>query len=182
MGQLTPDETLLGLLAVQPQHGYQLLEHFRGPAPLAQVWNLSTSQLYAVLKRLCQQGLITGHEVESANAPTRTEYHLTGQGQARLWAWLDQEHPSASMRHIRVEFLSRLYIARLLNAPTASVVTRQKIACQARLAALLDQRKQSEPGVGLLTIELFIAQLRATMQWLDRCEIIPHDSGEHEPS
>ena len=56
MSQLTPDETLLGLLAAQTRHGYELQECFRDPAQLGEVWNLSTSQLYAVLKRLEQQG------------------------------------------------------------------------------------------------------------------------------
>ncbi|NJL53976.1 PadR family transcriptional regulator [bacterium] len=61
MTQLVPDEVILGLLAVEACHGYQLLDHFRSPAALGRVWNLSTSQLYAVLKRLDRLGYIAGH-------------------------------------------------------------------------------------------------------------------------
>src|SRR5262245_47714913 len=94
MSQITPDETLLGLLAAQARHGYQLLECFRDPAQLGEVWNLSTSQLYAVLKRLCQQGAISGQTADSPDGPTRTEYTLTPIGQAQLQAWLEDECPS----------------------------------------------------------------------------------------
>src|ERR1044071_933268 len=115
MGSITPDETILGLLAVRARHGYELLDCFRDSSQLGEVWRLSTSQLYAVLKRLEAQGLTEGHEVTVPDAPTRTEYRLTDAGQDRLHAWLNDLAPSASINRVRVEFLSRLYIARLLD-------------------------------------------------------------------
>ena len=81
---LLPDETLLGLLAAHAQHGYQLIDCFRDPAQLGNVWSLGTSQIYAVLKRLETQGLIAGRAVESADAPTRVEYSLTEAGMQSL--------------------------------------------------------------------------------------------------
>lgn len=178
MSQLTPDEVLLGLLAVQPSHGYQLLEHFRDPARLGQVWNLSTSQLYAVLKRLEQQRLIVGKAVEANDAPTRTEYELTAAGRTRFEAWLHNPSPSSSVRRVRVEFLSRLYIARLLNTPTATLVGYQKAACMASHHHLLTQRDQTAPGIGYLAVELQMAQLGAILQWIDRCELVPFNQEE----
>ena len=180
MSQITPDETLLGLLAAQARHGYQLLECFRDPAQLGEVWNLSTSQLYAVLKRLCQQGSISGQTADSPDGPTRTEYTLTPSGQAQLQAWLEDEHPSPSIRRVRVEFLSRLYIARLLNLPTIPLVLRQKRACQQHLAELLAQRYLVPPGIGYLTLDLVIAQLEAVLGWIDRCELVPINFEEEE--
>src|SRR5579863_8426451 len=109
MSSITPDETILGLLAVRARHGYELLDCFRDASQLGEVWNLSTSQLYAVLKRLESQGLTTGHEVLVPDAPARTEYELTPAGEAHLQAWLDEPSPSASVHRIRIEFLSRLY-------------------------------------------------------------------------
>jgi DNA-binding PadR family transcriptional regulator len=170
MFALTPDEIILGLLAARARHGYQLLECFHDPAQLGSVWDLSTSQLYNVLKRLAQQGLVVGHAIESPAAPTRTEYCLTDAGRARLEAWLHEEHPSASIRRIRVEFLSRLFVARLLNIPTIPIVKHQKLACRQRLEQLTLQREQAAPGMGFLTLELMIAQLSAVLQWIDRCE------------
>jgi DNA-binding PadR family transcriptional regulator len=180
MSSITPDETLLGLLAAQARHGYQLLECFRNPAELGEVWNLSTSQLYAVLKRLASQGLIRGESMESPDAPTRMEYDLTESGRARLEAWLHDDQPTASIRRVRVEFLSRLYIARLLNLPTIGIVNRQKAVCRRKHAELLLQRNEFPPGVGFLALELMIAQLEAVLGWIDRCELVPRDLGEDE--
>ncbi len=175
MSLLTPDETILGLLAADARHGYELLECFRDPAQLGEVWNLSTSQLYAVLKRLDHQGLIIGKAIQSENAPTRTEYCLTDAGIEKLKIWLDEPHPSASIRRVRVDFLSRLYIARLLNVPTIPIVQCQKAECQAMREALIIQRNQAAPGIGLLALDLVIAQLDAVLLWIDRCELVPKD-------
>lgn len=175
MSTLTPDETILGLLAADARHGYQLLACFRDPTQLGEVWNLSTSQLYAVLKRLDQQGLIAGKHIQSENAPTRTEYSLTDAGLERLKLWLDEPHPAASIRKVRVDFLSRLYIARLLNIPTTPIVRRQKAACLAMREELKLQRDQSAPGIGYLALDLVIAQLEAVLLWIERCELVPKD-------
>jgi DNA-binding PadR family transcriptional regulator len=167
----TPDNVILGLLAVHPCHGYQLLEYFHDPNGLGRVWLMSTSQLYVVLKRLQTQGFITGRAVESPDAPTRTEYRLTEAGQDSLSIWLNEKQPSASLRQIRVEFLSRLYLARLLNLPTLPIISAQKAACQFQLKLLRTQRDETEPGIGFLALEFMITQLEAVLQWIDRCDI-----------
>ncbi len=179
MSSITPDETILGLLAVRARHGYELLDCFRNPGQLGEVWRLSTSQLYAVLKRVETQGLTEGHEVLMPDAPPRTEYRLTSTGEARLQAWLDEQFPSASIHRVRVEFLSRLYVARLLDVPTVPIVERQKASCLKKKAELLDCLQKAEPGVGRLTVELVIAQLDAVLQWLDRCELTPQPSDDN---
>lgn len=178
MSQLTPDETLLGLLAVRARHGYNLLECFRDPGQLGEVWKLSTSQLYAVLKRLEDQGFTVGHEVPVTGAPVRTEYVLTDAGTARLQAWLDERAPSPSIHRVRIEFLSRLYVARLLNIPTVPIVERQKTACRKQKTELVKWLERAEPGIRHLTLELVIGQLEAILQWLDRCEQSPYDTDE----
>jgi hypothetical protein len=109
------------------------------------------------------------------DAPTRTEYCLTKAGESRLRRWLDEAYPSPSIRRIRVEFLSRLFIARLLNIPTIPIVKQQKAACRQRLAELVAERAQAMPGIGFLTTELVIAQLTAVLQWIDRCELVPKE-------
>lgn len=180
MEQPSPDHVILGLLAVHPCHGYQLQEYFHDPQGLSRVWMMSTSQLYVVLKRLQQQGFITGHTVESSEAPTRTEYQLTEAGQDSLSVWLHEKQPSASVRHIRVEFLSRLYLARLLDVSTLSIVCAQKAACQLQLNMLRTQRDEAEPGIGFLALDFVITQLEAVLQWIDRCESVPQGLHDRE--
>lgn len=173
MDALTPDDTLLGLLAAEARHGYQLIDCFRDPAQLGNVWSLSTSQIYAVLKRLDGLGLIVGRSITSPDAPTRVEYTLTPAGIRRLESWLTEPEPPSSVRRVRVEFLSRLYIARLLDLPTRDIVRAQKQSCRHRRAACVIDRDCAAPGVGRLALELEIAQLDAILDWIDRCEIVP---------
>ncbi len=172
MSSLTPDETILGLLAVQARHGYELLDCFRSTHQLGRVWNLSTSQIYAVLKRLEREGWIVGREFVSENAPTRVEYTLTQSGEKYLYSWLHEAQPSASIRSIRVEFLSRLYIARQLNIPTGTIVGFQRNRCLVRHAELVAEQESAEPGIDLLALELHISQLESVLRWIERCEFV----------
>ncbi|MEZ4669059.1 MAG: PadR family transcriptional regulator [Anaerolineae bacterium] len=168
MAQPTPDETLLGILMARPQHGYQLLDIFQDLQQLGQVWKLSTSQLYAVLKRLETQRFIIGEEKNSPDAPPRMVYQVTELGKQQVMEWLNQPRPSPSVRRVRVEFLSRLFVAGKLNMSLRVIIQRQKQACRRELASLLDQRRESSVGVAHLSLELNIVQLKGILHWIDR--------------
>ena len=172
MKPLTPDAIILGLLAIQARHGYELLDCFRRPSQLGRVWNLSTSQIYAVLKRLETQQWITGSEVQQDSAPPRTEFALTPEGEANLMKWLDEENPSPSIRHIRVEFLSRLYVARQLGIPLEPIIERQRQVCQQQHTKLLADQEHVAPGLERLALDLHIAQVEVVLQWIDRCQSV----------
>lgn len=180
MPALTPDETILGLLAVQARHGYQLLDCFHSTHQLGRVWNLSTSQIYNVLKRLERESLVVGHEVASASGPARVEYALTAAGQQRVMAWLHEPAPSASIRRVRVEFLSRLFIAHELDLPIIEIVQKQRDACLRERERLLAEREQAAPGMETLTVDFVIGQLGAVLDWIARCETGFARSRQHE--
>jgi PadR family transcriptional regulator, regulatory protein AphA len=162
-----PDETLLGLLAAQASHGYDLLEAFRNPAALGRVWSMSTSQIYAVLKRLERDGLIIGRQVAGDAYAPRIEYQLTEAGQFRLRAWLDDPYPSPSVRRVRVEFLSRLYVAQRLGLDPAPIITHQRAACQRDLDRLRQERATA-PVEGL-ALALHTQQMEMVLVWLETC-------------
>ncbi|GAB4548685.1 MAG: PadR family transcriptional regulator [Anaerolineae bacterium] len=172
MSALTPDETLLGLLAIKPRHGYELLECFNQPDQLGRVWKLTTSQIYKVLRRLEEGGLIVGQAVDVPNAPQRIKYHLTEHGQTRLQQWLGHRTPSGSIRHIRVEFLSRLYIARRLQQPVTEMIHHQQQACQQQLATLNHLRQAAVSEMDALALDFVIGQLNAVLTWIKQCEML----------
>jgi DNA-binding PadR family transcriptional regulator len=172
MRSLTPDETILGLITIHACHGYELIETFRRSEALGDVWKMSTSQIYAVLNRLQRQGFIAGRVVESDTAPNRTEYYLTPAGENRLQAWLHTPQPSASIRRVRVEFLSRLYIAQQLNMPTQPIVACQREACLREQKRLQAELTKAQSGMPVLAIAFVIEQLDAILRWIDRCEMI----------
>jgi len=164
-----PDETILGILAAEPQHGYQLLARFQSKADLGRVWTLSTSQLYAVLKRLEAEGLIRGKTRPSGDAPPRREYSPTAAGRRRLDAWLEEPQLSASVRQVRVQFMSRLYVARMLGRPTQALVEQQRAVCEKQLRQL-QTAQRGAPEMEALVLDFVVGQLEAVIAWLDQCE------------
>lgn len=163
----TPDETILGLLCIQPMHGYELLRRFNDRVELGVVWRLSASQLYAVLKRLADGGWITGQQVTTPLAPERTEYTVTMRGRERLLQWLAEPAPSPSIRTVRVEFVSRLVVARLLHLPTDDMICAQRAACASRLEDLRNSLRDAGAENERLSLELVIAQTAAVLDWID---------------
>ena len=183
MNRLSPDEVILGLLKAAPSYGYELLDRFRDPDHLGRIWNMSTSQIYAVLKRLENEAAITGRPIPQPDAPPRMEYGLTPQGEARLAAWLADPHPPVSIHRIRVVFLSRLYIATLLNLPTEGIINYQLTVCERQLKKIQSVITSSSSPVEVLTLQFVEGQLESAIDWLNRCGehplIIPEQSDAH---
>ena len=166
MARPIPDEVVLGLLKAKPTHGYDLLEVFNSPAQLGHSWKMSTSQLYAVLKRLERNGSVCGKEVAVLNAPSRIEYAITDHGSQQLDNWLLEPKPSASVHRIRIIFLSRIFIANLLKQPTDPIVNAQISACQRQRDRFFDQYENCRSDMEALTLDFIISQLDAAINWL----------------
>jgi DNA-binding PadR family transcriptional regulator len=170
MKRLVPDEVVLGLLKHKPSHGYELLKWFNSPEYLGRIWTMSNSQIYAVLKRLEDQNAIVGKEVSTQNAPNRVEYHIKKFGEDMLRVWLYASKPSASIHRIRVEFISRLFIAELLGLSKEPVIQHQKTACECVLEKIKQKKSLTESPTEELTLNFVIGQLESALNWLAGCE------------
>lgn len=166
MKRLVPDEIILGILKYQPAHGYELIERFRSQAQLGRVWTMSSSQIYAVLKRLAIQGAVVGQEIETSDAPPRIEYHVSALGDELLIAWLYEQRPSSSIHRIRVEFLSRLYVASLLNQPCEAIFDHQIQVCEAQIKKTTSDKVNSASDLENITLHFVVGQLEAAINWL----------------
>lgn len=172
MSRVSPTFVILGLLETESSHGYQLLEHFRDPEQLGLIWKLSTSRVYAILKQLENDELIDGREEEAVDAPMRTVYWLTDKGRKLLHQWLNDPTPSASTRNIRTEFLSRLYIAHLLNTPHRPIIDAQRETCQSKLSSLQQEFEKQVSSMSSMALALQVKEMQSIIDWLDTCENI----------
>jgi DNA-binding PadR family transcriptional regulator len=170
MDRPVPDEVVLGLLKAQPAHGYELLAWFRSKSHLGRIWTMSTSQLYAVLKRLERDGAISGREIPTPNAPPRTEYEISTLGEDRLHRWLYDPHPSPSIHRIRVMFLSRVFIANLLNVSHGEIVKNQVDACKEQIDIFKSRKQVKDSDFEKLAVNYVISQLNSAVQWLEESE------------
>lgn len=174
IGSLSPEYALLGFLAEHPNHGYEL--HQRLANELGQVWHISQSQVYNILKRLESHGDIVGSVQEQEKLPSRMSFELTPAGRARFETWLNTP-TGCSVRAIRVEFITRLYFA----SRKGSYIAGALIDSQAeevnqglvRLQRMLDDLP-SDHVFNQLGLELRINQLSSILDWLEKCRTVIH--------
>ena len=172
MSRLVPDHVILGLIKHQPSHGYELLNSFRVKSDLGRIWTMSTSQLYAVLKRLEAKGYVAGEQEDVFDAPARVVYTLTKSGERQLMRWLYEEKPHASIHKTRVMFLSRLYIAMLLRLPFGEIIENQKKAFENQKKVFLEEKQQASTLIENLTIDFVINQIESAINWIQNCRVI----------
>lgn len=171
MKQPVPDEVILGLLKAQPMHGYLLLEKFHSKVDLGRVWTMSTSQAYAVLRRLEEGGLIKGEEIFVPDAPSKIVYSITTCGNQILEDWLFEDNPPSSIHLLRVIFISRLYIASILGYDSAPIIAKQIEVCKKQLNYFQAERDKRLSEIEGLTVDFIIGQLDAALNWLEKAGV-----------
>lgn len=155
---------LLGLVARQPSHGYELARRLKEPGSPGQIWQVRQANLYALLEDLEEADLLKAIELRVQPAPARREYWITTAGSEELKRWLAE--PAAKPRDFRPEFLIKHYLTRLLNGDDAARSLRdlQIRTCMAWLSAL-ESPETDDPAeeLRLYRREIIQAQLR----WLE---------------
>lgn len=163
---VSPQPVLLGLLMSAPRHGYELYQEFS--RDLGRVWDLGLSKLYAQLKQLEEAGLVEAQLEPQPSRPARKVYHLTSEGRAVFLEWVRQ--PTPYLRHIRVEFLARLYFFRWLALDGLDqLVAAQQAVCQAQVERFDQLAAETEDPFRRCVLEFRRGQLEAVIDWLDRC-------------
>jgi PadR family transcriptional regulator, regulatory protein AphA len=166
IGALSPEMALLGLLYQEPGYGYRL--HRQVVADLGQVWHLSQSQAYAILKRLESQGEISMQKISQEKLPARQLLQMTPQGRKHFLEWLDTPSGGSS-RAIRLEFVTRLYFLRMyMPEKLAQAFERQKAEAESHLRQLEKTLAElpDEQVYNRMSVDLRIEQLHAVLNWL----------------
>jgi DNA-binding PadR family transcriptional regulator len=170
IGTLSPEMALLGLLYDGPGHGYDL--HRKVVTDLGQVWHLSQSQAYAILKRLEAREDISVEEIPQEKLPPRQLLKMTSLGRKRFLEWLDT--PSGgSTRAIRMEFVTRLYfLEKFFPEKLIRAFDMQKAEAKAHIHRLEKTLVElpEEQIYNCMSLDLRLNQLRIVLDWLDECQ------------
>ena len=114
---------VLGLLAEEPLHGYEVKNRFE--AMLGGTWEVNIGQVYTTLQRLERDGLV--RPVGSRGDRGRLLYELLDPGRKALDAWLAA--PDQGPQRLHEEFYVKLLLAtRLANGDLGPLLARQKRA------------------------------------------------------
>ena len=165
IGNLSPEFALLGFLIARPSHGYDL--HQRFIVELGHVWHMSQSQAYTILKRLEQRGDINAQIVEQDKLPARQMLRITSQGRRRFNEWM--EDIGINSRSIRLEFLTRLYFARIYKPEKVSQIYEAqsdeiKVAIE-RIETLLENLP-AEQQFNRLSLDFRLRQMKLIQKWM----------------
>ncbi len=162
---------ILGLLYFEQAggHGYDLARHFADDQPLGDVLKLEPGMLYHHLKKLGRTGWVTVDVEPQGTRPPRQVYTLTEDGKTELLRWLRE--PVTHTRDIRLEFLIKLYFARLLDPDLAADLIAGQLAKSREMVFTLETRLAASHApaddFGRQVLDLRLLQTRAAITWLE---------------
>lgn len=161
------EQTLLGLLASEPRHGYELTKEFMPDTTLGDIVHLESGMLYAHLKKLQKEGWVDSRLEAQESRPPRRVFSITSTGRAKLQRWLGE--PVGKTRDIRLDFLLKLYTARQHNPGLAEkLINEQRDVCERFIVSLREQMNQEDDEFRRLVLEMRLAQNAALLSWLRR--------------
>ncbi len=167
---ISPEYPLLGLVIQQPAHGYMI--HQRLTTDLGQIWHISLSQAYSILKRMETHEFIIGQMQKQVGTPARRRFEVTPKGVVRFEEWL-YTPSGTSVRAIRVEFITRLYFALATNKDQASLLIAEQVTESHKHLVLLKEALNLislDQTFNRLALQLRIHQLESILEWLPRCK------------
>jgi DNA-binding PadR family transcriptional regulator len=132
---------ILGLLAEDPLHGYQVKQRFE--EMLGGTWELNIGSVYQALQRLERDGLVetTGDRGDRG----RQAYRATEAGVSALEEWL--EDPESQPQLLREDFYVKLLLlGRQANGRLERLLNRQRHVHLQRMRDLTEQERAAREG------------------------------------
>ena len=164
---------LLGALMSGPMHGYEILRFL--DADLGPAWRVSTSQLYALFKRLESSGIVASTMESQDTRPSKRVFSLNATGKEMFLDWLKQ--PSPYVRDLRTEFLAKLFFFQKLSLEgSPSLVQGQIKILEPVGERLIALREEETDPYKRMVFGFRIATLRGWLEWLEK-EAMPFAKG-----
>jgi DNA-binding PadR family transcriptional regulator len=157
---------LLGLLAQNPMHGYDLKNALE--QALGGHWEINFGQIYTTLARMERDRLVE-LAAEDSDGRGKKTYRITADGRRELTTWLGQ--PVEKPRQLRDEFFIKLIVGRLAGESNPSkAIDRQRQAYLQQMRSFSALSAQTADPMVAMLIEGAILHLQADLRWLDVCE------------
>jgi len=167
---LSLEYILLGFLYENPIHGYDLYKKLRNFEGISLIWHVNQSQLYALLDKLEDIGLLTSTIVPGEIHLMRKQYQITPIGKQTFLKWVTS--PVSHGRDMRQEFLAKLYFAQISGVETArKLIEEQTILCEEWLASLqhTSANTTEDQHFERIIFQYRISQIKAMIDWLGYC-------------
>jgi PadR family transcriptional regulator, regulatory protein AphA len=154
---------VLGALERNPAHGYDLYHYLS--TSVGAIWNLKISQVYALLGRLENEGLVSHQRLAQEKRPDRKIFTLTDEGEKVFKEWVGQ--PVRHVRGLRLEFLSKLHFARDMGRGTATrLIKAQMAVLEEKYQGMRQKAKSTETFMETQALRYRLLQTKAALAWL----------------
>ena len=162
-----PAYVVLGMIATGRRSGYAMSRTAKEAT--RHFWAMSDGQIYPQLKKLSDEGFITG-ERETRGGRERVVYALTERGREALDEWLNsRERPQHEFRD---EGVLRLFFAEELSVDQLraqiGVMTERHRRAHEHLASM--EPRAGDRGCALLTLRYGLALHEFAIDWFTRLD------------
>jgi PadR family transcriptional regulator, regulatory protein AphA len=165
---LSLEYILLGFLEQNPTYGYDLYKNISDFDAISLVWRIKQSQLYALLERLEDEGLIYSTIILGETRPNRKQYQITSIGKQTFYAW--RNSPVQHEREVRIEFLAKVHFALMTGPePVLELIEEQKTVCYEWMSKIQnDLMNAPEDQVyERIVFDFRLHHTQATIDWLE---------------
>jgi DNA-binding PadR family transcriptional regulator len=161
--RLRTEYVLLGTLFQGPKHGYEIMLFL--DTALQSTWQVSSSQLYVLLKKLESQGLLKCSLKAQKTRPAKRVFSLTPAGKKGFLEWL--RSPVEHVRDLRIEFIAKLFFFHRHSLKGGEDLIKIQIELLEGLKKKI-KRKRAKEGDPFkkLVFEIKIITIEAWLQWL----------------
>jgi len=174
---------ILGALMKGPAHGYSLRSDFL--TKVLEEFGINDGQLYPLLKKMTDEGLVEKQIEYRDSGPNRHNYHITDKGREEFLSWVTgNEGEERAFRYEMIrkdEFLNKSMYFKLLERNRAL----EKIQDQIKEAestledfnkAYKDMSERKMDPLNLLVLKYCIMNQETRLNWLK--ELDAHFSGK----
>lgn len=164
-------QAILGFLTWCPMSGYDIKKAIEDST--SNFWSESYGQIYPILKRLAQEGLVTQSSLTTQGGRDRHVYAITETGQAELRRWLSEP---TEPHVVRNELLLKLFFGSQVSAETNirqierfREAQQQDLERYAKIRTTLttQQKNSSDSAYWLMALRFGEGQKQAMLTWCD---------------
>ena len=156
---------LLGALFSGPKHGYEVIQFLE--SALKSTWQVSTSQLYLLLKRLEHNVLLESNIQEQEMRPSKRVFSLTSKGRKAFLGWLGS--PVENIRNLRIEFLGKIFFFHSFSLKEGNELVKGQLACLKEIKTKLRKKNERESdSFRKLVFESKLMAVESWQRWLQK--------------
>lgn len=156
---------LLGALFSGPKHGYEIIRFLE--SALRSTWQVSTSQLYLLLKRLEHNGLLESNIQEQEMRPSKRVFSLTSNGKKAFLGWLGS--PVENIRDLHIEFLAKIFFFHSFSLNGGNELVKAQIVYLKEIKTKLQKKNERESdSFRKLVFESKLMAVRSWHRWLQK--------------